>query len=75
MAVFDQDEHGAVGVSATDPDVVEAAAVAQRDGARTVDDVVADPVVGVIECLGGRCGLGSGCVWKYPGFTDGWVVG
>lgn len=62
MSVFDEDEHGSVGVAATDSDVVEAAAVAEGDLAELVHGVVADSVVGVVEGLGGWGDFGSGGV-------------
>jgi hypothetical protein len=45
VSLVDEQEHLAAGVGLADADVVEAAVVAQGDGA-VVDDVVAYPVVG-----------------------------
>ncbi|MEZ5139761.1 MAG: hypothetical protein R2711_13640 [Acidimicrobiales bacterium] len=58
-------------MSAADADVVESAAVAQGELAELVDDVVADPVVGVVEGGPGRDGFGSGGERRLGASTEG----
>ena len=60
VEVIDEDDDGGSGVGSSDADVVEAAVVAQGDGAAAVDDVLSDSPVGVFEC--GRAGFGAGVV-------------
>ncbi len=54
VAVLDEDQDGLAGVAAADADVVEPAAVAQRELAGGVDGVVADSPAGVVELGAGR---------------------
>jgi hypothetical protein len=46
VEVVDEEDDGGLGVGSADADVVEAAVVAEGDGAGLVDAVVADAVVG-----------------------------
>ena len=61
VEVVDQQQHAHAGVDPADGDLVPVASIAQRDAARLVDAVLADPVValGGDRRLLGR-GLGPG---------------
>lgn len=66
VEVGDEQDHGGSGVEAADADVVESAAVAERNDAAPVDAVASDPVVGVdrgepwLGFRAGRVGVGWG---------------
>jgi hypothetical protein len=60
VAVVGEDEDVFAGVSAAEADVVEAAVVAEGDGAVGVDAVLADPVVPVDDGDAAGEGLGVG---------------
>src|SRR5580700_797780 len=61
VQVADEQEDAGSGVGPADADVAEVAAGAQGDGAVGVDDVGADPVVGVGGAVAGG-GFGPGCI-------------
>jgi hypothetical protein len=56
--VLDEQDDAGPGVGSADADVVEPSVVAQGHAAGSVDDVVADPVVGVSGAVGAGSGLG-----------------
>ena len=62
VEVLDEHEDFGAGVTAAEADVVESAPVTERELAEAVDDVMADSVVGVVEALEPRRGLGPGVV-------------
>ena len=59
VEVLDEQDDAGSGVGSADADVVESAVVAQGHAPGAVDDVVADPDVGVAGAVGAGSGLGQ----------------
>jgi hypothetical protein len=62
VPVVDQDQHGFAGVAAAEPDVVQAALVAQGQLAGAIDPVVPDAVVPADQRYAAGGGFGAGLV-------------